>query len=65
MLKQNETKQIEIINDTIHDFFFLFVVVFIYIHSSPLSSGSRVLNLKCEHGDFTSLKPLSIEFRSI
>lgn len=53
MLKQNESKQIEIKNDTIHDFFF-----FIYIHSSPLSSESRILNLKCVHGDVTSLETL-------
>lgn len=31
MLKQNETKQIEIINDTIHDFFFFFSFTFIQV----------------------------------
>lgn len=41
-------------------FFFFF-----YIHLSPLSSESRVLNLKCVHGDFMSLNPLSTKFRSI
>lgn len=60
MLKQKETKQLEIINDAIHDLFFF------YIHWCPLSSKSCVLNLKCVHGDFLSLNqvPSPEAFRS-